>query len=227
MPAPMKVETPTAYAIKGMLIDMDGTLVDHLETLVRCFQYATRQLGLPQPSHERVKRSIGGSMPVTMRKFVPEEHAEEAVRLWQAHFDEIYLEDFVVLPGADELLALRAKHGIKAAVLTNKTGDHTRAMLSKQGLSDRLDFALGTKDTPYRKPQVPFSEAALERLGLPAQNVAMIGDSPFDIQAATCVGMIPLCVATGSHTAEELLAAGAHQVFDDLAQVADWIERHL
>src|SRR5690606_8415695 len=106
----------------------------------------------------------------------------------------------------------------------NKTGRHTRAILENETLLSKIDFALGAEDTPHRKPDPEFSRIALERMGLPAEEVAMIGDSPFDIQAAQTVGMAALCVVTGSHSREELLEAGADRAFASLQEIADWLD---
>lgn len=209
--------------IKGLLIDMDGTLVDHLQTLTRCFQFACSELGFPEPSAELVKRSIGGSMPVTIQKFLPPERVEAGKALFQKRFEAIHLDGVVVFPGAEPLLQTCRQRSLKAAVFTNKTGRHTRAILDDQGLSDLLDFAIGAEDTPYRKPQPEYSAIAVERLGLPADQVAMVGDSPFDIQAGKSVGMSTLCVATGSHSRAELAESGADLVFDSLSEIAAWL----
>lgn len=209
--------------IHGLLIDMDGTLVDHTDTLARCFQHATRTLGHPEPTVETVKRSIGGSMPVTIQKFLPPEKIEEGKTLWRDHFDKIHLEGVNILSGSRELLESCQAANIPAAVFTNKTGRHTRAINEQEKLAPLLAFSLGAEDTPYRKPEPKFSKIAVERLDIPAQNIAMIGDSPFDIQAAKAVGMQSLCVTTGSHTQEELTAEGADQVFQNLHQLLAWL----
>lgn len=203
---------------------MDGTLVDHIATITRCFQYATSQLGFPEPSSEVVKRSIGGSMPVTIKKFLPPEKIEEGKRLWSKYFEEIHLEGVVVLTGAQALLDCCQRSGRKAAIFTNKTGRHTRAILENEALMAKIDFVLGAEDTPHRKPDPEFSRIALESMQLPAEEVAIIGDSPFDIQAAQAVGMTALCVTTGSHTADELLEAGADKVFASLQDIAAWLD---
>ena len=214
---------PNPENIRGVLLDLDGTLVDHIETITRCFQHATRELGFPEPSPELVKRSIGGSMPVTIQKFLPPERVEDGKALWQARFEELHLKGVVVLPGARELLQLCRETDRKAGVFTNKTGRHTRAIMENEGLAPLLSFSLGAEDTPYRKPQPEFSQAAIERLDLPPNSVAMIGDSPFDIQAAKAVGMAALCVTTGSHQREELEEAGADLVFESLTEIARWL----
>ena len=211
--------------IRGLLIDMDGTLVDHSETLARCFQHACIELGYPPPSRETVQRSIGGSMPVTIRKFLPEKEAEAGEDLWRKHFEAIHLEGVELMPGAVELLKNCRDKGIKAAVFTNKTGRHTRSILENESISELFTFALGAEDSPYRKPEPPFSELAVEKMELQASEITLVGDSPFDIQAAKSVGMLSICVSTGSHLREELDAAGADLVFDDLHQVSRWISK--
>lgn len=127
------------------------------------------------------------------------------------------------MPGAEELLDRCQELEITAAIFTNKTGRHTRAIIENEGLTEKLAFSLGAEDTPYRKPQPEYSAAALEKLNLPGQEVAMIGDSPFDIEAGKAGGMTTLCVATGSHTRKELVAAGADEVFASLSEIADWL----
>ncbi|MDQ8205553.1 HAD family hydrolase [Pelagicoccus sp. SDUM812003] len=215
---------PDAKEIKGLLFDMDGTLIDHLATLTRCFQLACSELGYPEPSLDRVKRTIGGSMPITIQKFLPPEKVEDGKRIWTDAFERFHLEGVVVLPGAERLLNLCRQTGRKTGVFTNKTGRHTRAILENENLLGLVDFALGAEDTPYRKPQPEYSQAVIETIALPAPQVAMVGDSPFDIQAAQAVGMRSLCVTTGSHTRQELQEAGADQVFETMEQIADWLE---
>ncbi|MBC2604850.1 HAD family hydrolase [Pelagicoccus albus] len=210
--------------IRGILIDMDGTFVDHIQTITRCFQCACRELGYPEPSPEKVLRSIGGSMPVTIQKFLPPEQVEAGKEIWRRRFEEIHLQGVVVLPGATELLETCRAKEMKAGIFTNKTGTHTRAIIENEGFTEMLDFVLGAEDTPYRKPQPEFTAAAIEKIGIPGKGLAMIGDSPFDIKAGKAGGMTTLCVTTGSHSRAELEAEGADLVFDSLAEIAVWLD---
>ncbi|MBD5782617.1 HAD family hydrolase [Pelagicoccus sp. NFK12] len=213
----------TPSKIRGILIDLDGTFVDHIQTITRCFQYACRELGFQEPTAEKVKRSIGGSMPVTIQKFLPPEQVEAGKEIWRRRFEEIHLQGVIVLHGADELLDHCNSSGIKAAIFTNKTGRHSRAIIENEGYTERFEFVLGAEDTPYRKPQPEYSAAAIEKIGIPGEQLAMVGDSPFDIEAARAGGMAAICVTTGSHNREELLNAGADKVFDSLAEVSHWL----
>lgn len=208
---------------KAVLLDMDGTLVDHFETICRCYQYAAEKMGKVPPSYDQVKREVGGSMPVTIRRFFSDDELEEAKKHWNRRFDEIHLEGVILLKGARELLQAIEKQGLQAAVFTNKSGSHSRNIIESLGLADSFSLVLGAEDTPYRKPQLELSEIVLERLGIDAKEAILIGDSPFDIDAAHCVGMTSFCVPTGSHTIEELRKAGADRIFESLQEIADTV----
>ncbi len=207
----------------AVLLDMDGTLVDHFDTIFRCFHYAAEQLGKTPPTYDMVRRAVGGSMPVTIRKFFEENEIKEAKRHWNDRFDEIHLEGVILLDGARELLDAVTRKGIQAAVFTNKGGSHTRNIIESLGLSKYFSLVIGAHDTEFRKPQPELSQIALDRLGVKASEAILIGDSPFDIESAHCVGMTSLCVSTGSHTAAELVEAGADRVFESLQEIADTV----
>jgi len=208
-------------APRAVLLDMDGTLVDHFEALYRCYKFVAEKLDQKAPSQDEVRRGVGGSMPVTIRKFFPENVISEAIHLWRAHFDEIHLENVILLDGAMALLQTLHRNNIKTAVFTNKIGQHSRNICDDQGLSPYLAETLGAEDTEYRKPQPEFSRHILEKLGTSSSETIMIGDSPFDIEAAHCVGMTAFCVPTGSHSVEELESAGADYIFSSLREIND------
>ena len=202
------------------LFDLDGTLIDHFGIIYRCYCHALEKLGLPPVSFAKVKASVGGSIVVTFGKLIPQKDVPEAVSLVRAHFKKIWAEDITVLAGADKLLKELDAAGIRCAVLTNKEGDASRRILAHVGLARHLRFTLGTLDTPHRKPDAAFTEAALRQLGTSAAETCLIGDSPYDVAAATVVGMRAYAVATGSHSVDELRETEAADVFPDLSVLA-------
>lgn len=198
---------------KTVLFDLDGTLIDHFNVIYRCYEHTMKALGRPVPSYDFVKRSVGGTMEITMRKFVDDETHPEAVRIFREHFAEIYLEDITVLPGVPWLLQELKEQGLQLAVFTNKQGPGSRAIIEHLGFTRFFDRTFGSLDTPHRKPEREFSEHVLRELGADAETTCMIGDSPWDIRAARVAGMPCFCVCTGTHELRELEAAGADGVF--------------
>lgn len=209
--------SPPHKNFRAVLFDLDGTLIDHFQTLYHCYRHTLETLGVPSPSPEAVRRSVGGSMEVTMRKFVGEELVPEAARIWREKLSEIYLDDVSLMPGAKELVDKLHRRGLKLGVLTNKFGEHSRGLCQHLGIDHYFDLILGANDTPYRKPQPEFGAEALRRLGVAATETCLVGDSPYDIDAARNSGLPCYCVTTGTHDAYELRDAGADGVYHDLS----------
>lgn len=199
-----------------LLLDLDGTLVDAFTTIHRSYVHTLPQLGFPAPTMAQVRRAVGGGLENAMRHFVPEALVAEAVRLHVAYTDSILLEDVTLLPGALELLRAQQAAGVALAVFTNKRGDHARAICAHLGVTPFLRGVFGARDTAWLKPQPEFAAHVLEQLGARPATTLLIGDSPFDVQAAHHGGFPCWCVTTGTHDAAQLAAAKADAVFPDL-----------
>jgi phosphoglycolate phosphatase len=199
-----------------LLLDLDGTLVDAFTTIHRSYVHTLPQLGFPAPTMAQVRGAVGGGLENAMRHFVPEALVAEAVRLHVAYTDSILLEDVTLLPGALELLRTQQAAGVALAVFTNKRGDHARAICAHLGVTPFLRGVFGARDTAWLKPQPEFAAHVLTQLGARPEATLLIGDSPFDVQAAHHGGFPCWCVTTGTHDAAQLGAAKADAVFPDL-----------
>lgn len=204
---------------KTILFDLDGTLIDHFNVIYRCVEHTMDRLARPVPSYEAVKRAVGGSMENTLRPFIDDETLPEAVRIYRAHFMDIFLEDITILPGVEWLLGELKSRGKQMAVFTNKQGPGSRAICSHLGLDRYVDRVFGALDTPYRKPEKEFSRHVLTELNADHTSTCMVGDSPWDIETARAVNMKSYCVATGTHRPQELLEAGADRVFSNFFEL--------
>lgn len=204
-----------------LLLDLDGTLVDAFTTIHRSYTHVLPQLGLPAPTMAQVRRAVGGGLENAMRHFVREDQLAEAVRRHIEHTNRILLEDAKLMPGALELLRAQHAAGVKLAVFTNKRGEHARLVCTHLGVTPYLDGIFGAKDTPWLKPQPEFAAHVLGQLGAAAASTLLLGDSPFDVQAAHNGGFACWCVTTGTHDVEQLRAAGAEDVFADLLAVRE------
>ena len=190
--------------IRTILFDLDGTLLDQFEAIHRAFAKVLNQMGFPEPSFEKVKRSVGGASHATMTKLIGADRAEEAVQILRPIFEEEMFNGLRALPGSREILEACKKHGLKAAVLTNKYGPHARAACDHLNFSELLSFTLGANDTDWKKPDPRLGHYALEKIGVRADEGLYIGDSPYDHETALGVGMDCLLVATGTHSLSEL-----------------------
>lgn len=209
-----------APRFRTVFLDLDGTLVNAFTTIHRAYCHTLPKFGFPAPAMEQVRRAVGGGLENAMRHFVPEALVADAVAAHVAYTQQILLEDARLYPGALELVSRLHAAGAKTAILTNKIGDHARALTAHLGLDPHLDLVLGARDTQWRKPSAEFTAEALRRLGATAERACLVGDSPFDIETARNAGFPCFCVTTGTHDRAQLRKAGAAAVHPDLKSLA-------
>ena len=209
---------PMRYAC--VLFDLDGTLIDHFKAIHRCHTHAMTTLGLPAPTMAQVRAAVGGGVEVAVERLVGPARKADALAVYRPHWNATMLEDVELLAGAKELLVALRQRGTRTAVFTNKHGPSSRAACAHLGLDVLLDGNFGATDTPWLKPEPQFTSHVLSALGADAATTLLVGDSPYDFQAARNAGLAFIGVTTGTHTADELRAAGAERVFGDLNEVA-------
>lgn len=201
---------------RTFLFDLDGTLIDHFGAIHRSHAHTMRQLGLPPPTMEQVRSAVGGGLDVAIAKLAGTERVEEALKIYRAYFATTMLDDVMLLPGARDLLESLHARGAKLAVFTNKHGPSSRTICEHLGITPLLDGIFGAVDTPWLKPQIEFALHVFKELDADAATTLLVGDSPWDVQAAKNGGFSSWCVTTGTHNATELAAAGADKIFPDL-----------
>lgn len=204
---------------RTVLFDLDGTLIDHLPAIHRSYGHTLPKIGLPAPTYEQVKRAIGGGLEKAMRNFVTEDQLPQALAIYRKHWDETMLEGVSLMPGARDVLEALQRAGVRTAVFTNKHGPSSRLVCEHLGIAPLLSGIFGATDTPWLKPQPEFAKHVLEALSAEAATSCLVGDSPFDVQAAHKAGMAFAGVETGTHSREELASAGAEVVHRDMVEL--------
>jgi phosphoglycolate phosphatase len=208
---------------RTVLFDLDGTLLDHFSAIHRSHTHVRRYYGLPDCSREEVMRAIGGGLPEALKKTLGPTHAqrlEEALPVYREYWDRTMLDDAALFSGALELLRELKGAGATCAVFTNKHGPSARRVCSHLGLDPLVAGVFGATDTPWLKPQPEFAAHVLEKLGATPASTALVGDSPWDVEAARKAGLGGgFMVTTGTHNEAELRAHGADIVAPGLVDL--------
>ena len=213
-------------AIRLAVFDCDGTLVDGQADICAAMETAFAATGLATPDRIAIRRVVGLSLPVAIRKLVP------AADLDLCHAtSEAYKQAFRTMrtegrlseplfPGIAPLLDRLNGSGWSLGVATGKSDRGLRNVLAVHGLSGHF-VTLQTADRHPSKPHPAMLEAALaEACALPRDSV-MIGDTTYDIAMAVAAGVRAIGVAWGYHGADELFAAGADAVAETAEELGE------
>jgi pyrophosphatase PpaX len=190
-----------------VVFDLDGTVVDTVELIIKSFRYATSTvLGEVLPD-ELIIAGVGRPLYAQMES-LSVEHAQELYDVYREYNHRRHDELIRGYDGIEEALdALRAA-GRRTGIVTSKSRDTTAMAFRAVGLADRFDVVVTASDTTEHKPSPVPLRLCLKRLGATAAGSIYIGDSPFDIQAGAAAGMTTAAVAWGVFGRDALLAAG-------------------
>ncbi|MBT4757095.1 MAG: HAD family hydrolase [Opitutae bacterium] len=211
--------TPTLSRPKTILWDMDGTLVDQTAAIIRAYGDVIESMGGGIPDPDVIRRSLGGPMASTMALFIDDAGLGEAAKRFRLRFPEIMFDGLIVLPGGLELIESANKAHIAQVIFTNKHGDTARKVSEYAGFSKYIPICIGNTDTDWHKPQVKLTRYVLDQINASAVGACMIGDSPTDIETARNAGLPCYGIATGAHSTDEMLAAGAEASFNSLVEL--------
>lgn len=212
---------------RGVLFDVDGTLVDTTYLHTVSWWEALRQVDRPVPM-ARVHRSIGmGSDKLLDHLLGPERDRGDDQRLREAHdslFAE-YWERLTPLPGAADLLRACAARGLRVVLATSAAEHEVRALRAALDADDVIHTVTCAADARESKPAPDILGAALAQSGLDATRVVFVGDSVWDVAAAGSLSIPCIGLTCGGTGRGELAGAGAVAVYDDpaalLAGLAD------
>ena len=212
--------------IDALLLDLDGTLLDTNRLHARAFVGAFERHGF-DVSIERVGREIGKGgellVPALIGRQADEERGEEIRAAKEEIFASLLDDEPVpVIAGVHELFAAARERGLATAVATASKRAQLEMMLERAGLDlfDLADEVVTDDDVDRPKPRPDVVAAAAEKLGLDPGRCAMVGDTPYDAEAARGAGAAGLGVETGGWSPGELRAAGMRAVYRDVGALA-------
>lgn len=211
----------TSPNIRGVIFDLDGTLIESYQAIYLSFQYAYARMGLPPLSYEDSRRVVGLGLTLTFNDLLGKERTPEALRLFRQRYWEVFADHTHFLPGARELICELHRRGIRQAIATNKLGRFSRAIIRHLGMEEFFLAILGDEDVALNKPHPEMLLAAIEKMGLPKETVIMVGDSLVDIQAAQNTGIRIFAIPSGTARREELLQARPTVLLDRLTDLLD------
>jgi HAD superfamily hydrolase (TIGR01509 family) len=199
----------------GILLDMDGTLIDSNEAHARAWERAFAENG-EQVSYDEIRRHIGmgGDNLIPAILGIEKETAlgsRISERRSEIYRDE-YLSGIRPFPGVRALLERMRDSGFRLAIATSSPTEELEPAIDLAGIRDLLEKRTTADDADSSKPDPDILHAALDRLDLQADEVVMLGDTPYDIAAAGQAGIDVIAFRSGGFSDDNL--KGALAIFD-------------
>lgn len=203
-------------AKKGVLLDIDGTLVDSNDAHTRAWLEAFERNGY-QCDYNQVRRLIGMGADQLLPAAVEVEKDSPAGKKlsddWKEIFESKYLPKLQPFPGSRALIEAMKNHGLKLAVASSSEKGMLQKLLKLAGVDSLIDEETSADDAGKSKPSPDIVQAALDRLKLEPGEALMLGDTPYDIEAARKLGVGTVAVRCGGWDDRGL--KGAVAIYND------------
>jgi len=200
-------------AFKGVIFDLDGTLLDTIEDITYTLNLVLARRGYRQYSEAECKMMVGDGMEVLVKRAVPEiadddEAIKDLIQEYRQEYAVTYKQNSRPYPGIVEVLARLKEAGLKLAVLSNKSHEFTVRM-TRELLPFEFDVILGARPgTPVKPDPAPLHQV-LQELGLKPSEVVYVGDTCVDMETARAAGIMAAGALWGFRDEEELVRSGA------------------
>ncbi len=194
-----------------LLFDLDGTLINTLEGVVKCAQYALSQYGIEKNLKE-LEPFLGPPLRYSFIKYgLTEEQTVDAINKYRERYDKHGAEESHLFNEVPELLLNLKNAGYSLGVATSKYEEYAKYMLKEFGISDLFDFITGSNLDESISKKHEVIEEALRRFGITEcrEKALMIGDMKYDDEGARLAGIDSFGIYTGTAKENEHEEAGA------------------
>ncbi len=206
-----------------VLFDLDGTVVDSGGIILASMRHATREVLGRDFGDAELMQAVGGpGLEAQMEVFAPE-RVEELVRVYRAHNEPLH-DELQACAGMEDVLVRLHEQGHRLGVVTAKRRSTVELAFARVPIAHLFETVVGGDETQKHKPDPEPLLLAAKRMNARPDEIAYVGDSPFDIRAAKAAGMHAIAVTWGRiHDRERL----AREEPDAIVDSAEELLEHL
>jgi 2-hydroxy-3-keto-5-methylthiopentenyl-1-phosphate phosphatase len=202
--------------VRGVIFDLDGTLVEANEAIYQGMTAAFDHLGKEIFPFEDLPKHLGPDLQTTLKPFFSPEETRAVIPIMRATYEEVYLEKTHFLDGAKETLEALHHRGILLGVASNRLGRFSRGALNHLDVARYFRSVIGAGDVPNNKPHPDMITTILREMNLSPEEVVFVGDTLSDIETGKNAGVDVYALPTGIHSKMELSRARPKQILGNL-----------
>ncbi|MFI7585153.1 HAD family hydrolase [Kocuria sp. M1N1S27] len=221
-----KSSADTGRTRRGVLFDVDGTLIDSSYLHTVAWWHAFNQAGHDVPMH-RIHRLIGMGSEQLIDELLPADRDKDGdAAIGDAHgaLFSVHWPGLTPTRGAAELLRRCADAGLVVVLASSSNATEVAAMRETLGSDDLLTAVTTATDAEQSKPAPDIFAAALEAGDLRPEDAIVVGDARWDVESAWKLGLDAVCLTSGGISGAELREAGAVAVYADPQALLDDFE---
>jgi HAD superfamily hydrolase (TIGR01549 family) len=209
--------------ISAVIFDIDGTIVDSVDLHAKAWQVAFAQFG-KEIAFGAVREQIGKGADQLLPVFFSQEELDRFGKELQRYRSQIFKRDDLPLvkafPKVRELFERIKQDGKRIALASSAKEDELDAYKKIAGVDDLIETETSSGDVEKSKPHPDIFEAALAQLGeISPDRVIVVGDTPYDAQAAGKLKLRTIGVSCGGWSEAQLRQAGCMEVYRDPADL--------
>jgi HAD superfamily hydrolase (TIGR01509 family) len=220
----LRADYPTN--LRGVLFDVDGTLVDSNDAHARAWVAALAEAGRPA-TLPQVRRLIGMGgdkiLPRLGGAAIGEEQAAQIEDRRRDIFIEKELPRIRAFPGARDLLVFLRDQGLACTVASSGSPRDLHLLIERARVRDLLELPAPDEPREPSKPDPDVVVQALERIGCPPEEAVFIGDTPYDVEGGCRAGVGVIAFRSGGWPDVHL--RGALAIYDGPRHLLDEFER--
>lgn len=205
--------------IKGIIFDLDGTLIDSLADIAIAANAVLEQFGFAVHPIQDYRIFVGDGVNVLMERIVPGQELTDEFKMkfllaWKKEYSKQWNVQTRPYDGILDLVTELKKGDYRLGVLSNKPQEFTQACVAEFFESDLMKPVWGLCEDRPKKPDPKGALEMASKWGLAPEEILYVGDTSTDMQTAVNAGMWPLGVSWGFRSKQELLAHGARSIID-------------
>ena len=210
---------------KAILFDLDGTLTDSGEGIIKSAEYALQYFQLPVPDWETMRVFVGPPLRDTFADFgVPKDRLDEAVAVYRERYIPIGIYENTPYPGVETLLSQLRQQGHRLFVATSKPEWMAVDVLTRFGLASYFENIAGATMDGSRDTKADVIAYLLKQVDA-VEEAVMVGDTAFDVIGAAAHKIPCIGVDWGYGKVSDMLEAGAAAIAGSMEELLDLLNK--
>jgi HAD superfamily hydrolase (TIGR01549 family) len=209
--------------VKAVIFDIDGTLVDSVDLHAEAWRIAFKKFGKDVEFHA-VRSQIGKGADQLLPVFLSSAELAQFGQALDEYRSQLYKKDYLPkvrpFPKVRELFQRIQQDGKRIALASSAKGDELKTYKQIAQIEDLIHAETSSDSAEKSKPHPDIFDAALEELGdMPRSRVVVVGDTPYDAQAARNAQLQTIGMLSGGWQEKDLREAGCIAIYRDPADL--------